>query len=172
MNIFLVGPMGVGKTSIGRKLAEETGLAFFDSDHEIEKRTGANIPLIFDIEGEEGFRKRESAVIEELSNRDGLVLATGGGAVLDETNRSCLRERGTVIYLHADTDTLFQRTAKDRSRPLLQTDDPRGRIEELMSQRDPLYRDIAHFVIETGHHHIGKVVSEIIQRLDATEKPA
>ena len=165
MNIFLVGPMGVGKTSIGRRLAEETGLTFVDSDHEIEARTGVNIPLIFDIEGEEGFRKRECAVIDELTQREGLVLATGGGAILNDTNRNHLRERGTVIYLHADSEVLYQRTAKDRNRPLLQTEDPHARIEELMQKRDPLYREVADMVVETGHQNISKVVNEIVKQL-------
>ena len=168
MNIFLVGPMGVGKTSIGRKLAEEAGLTFIDSDHEIEARTGASIPLIFDIEGESGFRQRESAIIDELSQRDGIVLATGGGAVLDSQNRSHLRQRGKVVYLYADVDVLFERTARDRNRPLLQTEDPRGRIEDLLQQRDPLYREVADIVVETGHHNVGKVVKEILKQLKNT----
>lgn len=166
MKLFLVGPMGSGKTTIGRRLAEELGLEFLDSDHEIEARTGASIPLIFDIEGEEGFRKRESAMIDELTQRDGLVLATGGGAVLDEDNRRHLHERGTVIYLQSSADTLFERTRSDRNRPLLQTGDPRARIVELLAQRDPLYRDTAHITINTGKQNIHRIVSEILARLD------
>ncbi|HEB59590.1 MAG TPA: shikimate kinase AroK [Gammaproteobacteria bacterium] len=167
MKLFLVGPMGSGKTTIGRRLAEELGLDFLDSDHEIEARTGASIPLIFDIEGEAGFRKREKAVIDELTARDDLVLATGGGAVLDADNRRCLHERGTVIYLQAEADTLYERTRADRNRPLLQTEDPRARIEALLAERDPLYRETAHMVINTGKQNVRRIVEDIRRRLTA-----
>ena len=126
-NIILVGLMGSGKSTIGRHLAKSLELEFVDSDHEIERRTGANIPLIFDVEGEAGFRQREKKVIDELTQRRGVVLATGGGAVLDPENRARLRERGKVIYLYATAEQLLSRTAKDRNRPLLQTADPRAR---------------------------------------------
>ncbi len=165
MNIFLVGPMGSGKTTIGRRLAGELGLDFVDSDHEIEARTGASIPLIFDIEGEAGFRRREKAMIDELTRREGIVLATGGGAVLDPDNRRHLHERGTVIYLQAEADTLYERTRADRNRPLLQTEDPRTRIMALLDERDPLYRETAHLVINTGKQGIRHIVSEIRKRL-------
>jgi len=165
MNIFLVGPMGSGKTTIGRRLAGELGLDFVDSDHEIEARTGASIPLIFDIEGEAGFRRREKAMIDELTRREGVVLATGGGAVLDPDNRRHLHERGTVIYLQAEADTLYERTRADRNRPLLQTEDPRARITALLAERDPLYRETAHLVINTGKQSIRHIVSEIRKRL-------
>ncbi len=157
--------MGSGKTSVGRKLAGELQLEFFDSDHEIERRTGANIPTIFDIEGEAGFRKREAIVIDELSAKSNIVLATGGGAVLNAQNRAHLRARGTVIYLRASADELYERTARDRNRPLLQTDDPRARIVELLQQREPLYLETADLNVHTGRQSVQKVVREIIQQL-------
>lgn len=163
--IFLVGPMGSGKSTIGRQLANQLGRDFFDSDHEIVKRTGASIPLIFDIEGEEGFRRREAAEIERLTRREELVLATGGGAILREENRSHLAERGTVIYLHASIEQLLARTKKDKNRPLLQTADPRAKLEELMAQREPLYRQLADMVIYTDDRSVKSVVKEIMTRL-------
>lgn len=147
--VFLVGPMGAGKTTIGRALAQQLKLEFIDSDTEIEERTGADIPWIFDVEGEEGFRDREEQVIEELTGRDGIVLATGGGAVIRLTNRNALAGRGYVIYLHATVDQQSARTSRDRRRPLLQGDDPRGMLEKLMTVRDPLYREIADYIIDT-----------------------
>lgn len=164
-NIFLIGPMGSGKTTIGKQLANSLKKEFFDSDHEIVRRTGASIPLIFDIEGEEGFRKREEAVIDDLSSKENIVLATGGGAVLREQNREHLHSRGTVFYLYASIDQLFKRTARDRNRPLLQTDDPRAKIEALMAERDPLYREVSHTVIYTDDRSVRSVVKEIIGRL-------
>ena len=164
-NIFLVGPMGAGKTTIGRQLAAALGKEFVDSDHEIEARTGASIPWIFDVEGEEGFRRREAVVIDELTRRQNIVLATGGGAVLDETNRRHLRNRGTVIYLAADVDHLLQRTRHDRNRPLLQTDDPRARLEELMRIRDPLYREVADIVLQTDQSSVRHAVERINRAL-------
>ncbi len=135
-NIFLIGPMGSGKSTIGRHLAELLKMNFVDADHEIERRTGASIPLIFEIEGEAGFRKRETAVIDELTRKENVVLATGGGAVIAEANRRALHSRGTVVYLQAPLDTLFERTRKDRNRPLLQTENPRARLEALLRERD------------------------------------
>lgn len=164
-NVFLVGPMGAGKTTIGRHLARRLGWQFVDSDHEIEHRTGATIPLIFEIEGEAGFRKREKAVIEELTQRHGLVLATGGGVVLDPDNRRHLAARGVVVYLHASLDLLFERTSRDRNRPLLQTADPRGRLQAIMEQRDPLYREVADIVIDTGQHGARDIVRDLVRRL-------
>ncbi|HKK04638.1 MAG TPA: shikimate kinase AroK [Gammaproteobacteria bacterium] len=164
-NIFLVGPMGAGKTTIGRQLAEALGYQFVDSDHEIEQRTGANIPLIFDVEGEAGFRRREAAVIDELTQRTGLVLATGGGAVLDPANRTHLKTRGKVIYLAASVAKLLERTARDRNRPLLQTADPRAKLEALMAERDPLYRDVADLVVNTDRGSVRRVVKDILARL-------
>jgi len=171
-NIFLVGPMGAGKTTIGRQLAEALGYIFLDSDHEIEQRTGANIPLIFDVEGEAGFRRREAAVIDELTQRSGLVLATGGGAVLDPDNRTHLKARGRVIYLAASIAKLLERTARDRNRPLLQTGDPRAKLEELMALRDPLYRDVADIVVDTDRGSVRRVVKDILMRLAKQADPA
>ncbi len=159
--------MGAGKTTIGRKLAEALGMDFIDSDQEIEARTGATIPWIFDVEGEAGFRKREKAVIDELTRRPNLVLATGGGAVLDPENRRHLQSRGTVIYLQASLDELLARTRKDRNRPLLQTADPRARLEALLREREPLYRDVADIVFETGQRGIRQAVQALLRELQA-----
>jgi shikimate kinase len=164
-NIYLIGPMGVGKSTIGRKLAERFELTFKDSDHEIEQRTGASIPLIFDIEGEAGFRKREQAVIDDLTQLSQLILATGGGVVVNVDNRHALKERGLVIYLHASVDTLLERTAFCRNRPLLQTEDPRTRLQELMDVRHPLYEEIADITVETGDKTILQVVKVITKRI-------
>lgn len=160
--------MGAGKTSIGRQLAEALGMEFLDSDHEIEARSGVTIPWIFDVEGEEGFRKREQAMIDELSQRQNIVLATGGGAVLSETNRHCLKTRGTVIYLSASIDQLLERTRLDRNRPLLQTENPRAKLEELMQIREPLYREVADIVLETDNSSIRHAVNHIIKLLKKT----
>lgn len=159
--------MGVGKTTIGRKLAKALKLEFVDSDQEIELRTGADIPWIFDIEGEAGFRKREREVIRDLTRRDGIVLATGGGAVLDKRNRRRLAEHGIVVYLRADIERLLARTARDKSRPLLRTDDPRARLEDIMKLRDPLYREIADEIISTDKCTVPEAVRIIQSRLEA-----
>lgn len=164
-NIFIVGPMGAGKTTIGKQLARNLGWAFVDSDHEIVTRTGVQIPVIFDVEGEEGFRRREKKVIDELSQRQHLVLATGGGVVLDADNRSALSQRGVVVYLHATAEQLYKRTARDRNRPLLQTDDPQQKIRELLVQREPLYRKVADIVMETGEENIRTVVRKLLGHL-------
>lgn len=166
-NLILVGPMGAGKSTIGRLLAKELRLPFKDSDKEIEQRTGADIPWIFDVEGEQGFREREQAVIVDLCAADGLVLATGGGAVLREENRRALRSGGRVIYLHATVEQQIDRTSRDRNRPLLRTADPARVLSELMAIRDPLYREIADVVIETDERPPRMVVLEIIERLEA-----
>src|SRR3569832_1634370 len=155
-NLFLVGLMGAGKSTIGRQLAKSLGCEFIDSDHEIEARTGANIPLIFDVEGEAGFRQREKKIIDDLTQREHIVLATGGGVVLDPENRAHLHARGLVVYLYATVDQLLARTAKDRNRPLLQTANPRARFEELMQVRDPLYREIADLVERSYPIHIDR----------------
>lgn len=157
--------MGAGKTTIGRQLAERMGNKFVDSDSEIEDRTGANIDLIFEIEGEAGFRKREGRVIEDLTALKGIVLATGGGAVLDPGNRERLRQRGTVVYLKTSPRQLLKRTNWDRNRPLLQTDDRLGRIEELLNIRGPLYEGLADLIITTGERSIKQVVDEIFNTL-------
>ena len=167
-NIFLVGLMGAGKSTIGRHLAKSLGLEFVDSDHEIERRTGASIPLIFDVEGEAGFRQREKKVIAELTQRDGIVLATGGGVVLAPENRACLQERGKVIYLYATVEQLLARTAKDRNRPLLQTADPRARLQELLTGRDALYREVADVVVDTGGRTARSAEREILAKIRPT----
>jgi shikimate kinase len=149
-NIFLIGPMGAGKTTIGRMLARTLGVPFIDSDREIEQRTGVSIPMIFEYEGEAGFRKRESEVIGLLTEKSPLVLATGGGAVLLPDNRELLKERGFVVYLQCSVDRQLERTHNDTHRPLLKTPDPRGRLEELLQVRDPLYRDLADYIVDTG----------------------
>ena len=157
--------MGAGKTTIGKQLATAKNLDFYDSDHEIEARTGVTIPHIFDIEGEEGFRRREEDMIDELTQKQNIVLATGGGAVIREINRQHLKSRGTVIYLYADIEHLLERTSRDKNRPLLQTEDPRQKLEELMAARDPLYREVADMIINTEEQVIGGVVKHILQKL-------
>ena len=147
--VFLVGPMGAGETTIGRLLAQQLKLAFVDSDKEIEERTGADIPWIFDVEGEEGFRDREQQVIDELTQREGVLVATGGGAILRSENRRALSSRGFVIYLHTTVEQQVARTNRDRHRPLLQGGDPEAILRELTAIRDPLYREIADHVAET-----------------------
>jgi shikimate kinase len=165
-NLFLTGPMGAGKSTIGRQLSRQLKKPFHDSDNEIEKRTGVDIPLIFELEGEAGFRKRESAVIDELTQLDDIILATGGGAILDPQNRDHLTSRGTVIYLHTSVSQQLKRTGRDRNRPLLQTGDPRGKLEELMAVREPLYRATADIVINTDGMRVMDVVKQIIRQLD------
>jgi shikimate kinase len=164
-SIFLVGMMGAGKTSVGRVLAKRLDKVFHDSDHVIEERTGVKIPVIFEIEGEAGFRTRESAVVDELTALPDIVLATGGGAILSESNRARLRSRGTVVYLRATVRDLLNRTRHDRNRPLLQTADPRARLNELYELRDPLYRETAHVVIETGSQSLVSLVNRLHQML-------
>ena len=161
-NIILVGPMGAGKTTIGKQLAQHTGRDFYDSDREIEKHTGANIPLIFELEGEDGFRKREKKILVDLTQKQDIVLATGGGAVLDPDNRALLTKYGFVIYLSAPLTQLFNRTSKDRNRPLLQTDNPRKKLEEIIATRDPLYREVADIVIETDEKPVRNVVKNLL----------
>ncbi|WP_373896742.1 bifunctional shikimate kinase/3-dehydroquinate synthase AroKB [uncultured Massilia sp.] len=161
--------MGAGKTTIGRQIARKLGKRFVDSDHEIEARTGATIPWIFEIEGEASFRRREADVIRDLSSQDDLVLATGGGAVLNPASRALLAERGTVIYLRASIGSILQRTSHDKNRPLLQTADPRARLEELFAQRDPLYREIADLVIDTGRPNVQSMVQTILDQLAALD---
>lgn len=166
-SIFLVGPMGAGKSTVGRFLAERLGYEFVDSDHEIEARTGVTIPMIFDIEGEAGFRQREATVIDELTQQPNIILATGGGAVLRESNRRHLRSRGFVIYLRSSVESLVQRTKNDRNRPLLQTDNPEAVLRDLLEQRDPLYLEVADLVIETQQVSIFRVVKHIQDELEA-----
>lgn len=164
-NVFLIGPMGAGKSTIGRLLAKELRYPFKDSDREIEARTGADIPWIFDVEGEEGFRLREEAMIAELAKEDGIVLATGGGVVMRESNRKALSQGGLVVYLRTSVEQQLQRTAKDRQRPLLQTSDPEQVLRDLIAKRDPLYREIADLIIDTDQRGPKVVVNTIVARL-------
>jgi shikimate kinase len=163
--IFLVGLMGAGKSTIGRLLARDFALDFVDSDHEIEARNGVPIATIFELEGEPGFRARERKVISELTQRDRIVLATGGGAVIDPDNRRDLGARGLVIYLHARPESLFMRLRNDRSRPLLQTGDPRSKLMRLYRERDPWYREVADLVVETGRQSASKLARQIVAQL-------
>jgi len=164
-NIFLVGLMGAGKTTVGRALAKKLNKRFVDSDHEIEARSGVSIPVIFEIEGEASFRQREAEAIRSLTGEQGIVLATGGGAVLRPENRELLKARGTVIYLRASVSHILQRTGKDKNRPLLQTADPAHRLEELSREREPLYREVADIVIDTGRPNISTLVQVILTQL-------
>jgi len=157
--------MGVGKTTIGRPLAKKLGMQFVDSDREIEDRTGVTISIIFEIEGEEGFRKRETAMIDELTQQKNIVLATGGGAILSETNRTYMRKRGVVVYLHAPVELQLERTRTSKNRPLLINGDPRETLEELMSVRDPLYRKEADIIINTNNRSPISVANEIAESI-------
>jgi shikimate kinase len=159
--------MGSGKTTIGRRLARRLGLDFFDCDHEIEARTGASINLIFDIEGESGFRERESRMLQELTARQGVLVATGGGAVLAEANRNLLKRTGTVVYLRTPVAKQLQRLRRDNSRPLLQTAARARKLEELAQTRDPLYEELADLVFPVRSGSVEKTVQTIYQALNA-----
>ncbi len=161
--------MGAGKSTIGRRLAKQLHKEFFDSDQEIEKQTGALISLIFEIEGEEGFRDRESRTIDDLTKRKNIVLATGGGAVLREKNRRALRRNGTVVYLQIPIDTQLQRTRRTKHRPLLQTDDPEKKLRALMRVREPIYRQEADIIIRCNNRSPHSVVSELVRKLTDQE---
>ena len=161
VNVFLVGPMGVGKTTVGRLLADELGYTFVDTDREIEARCGADIPWIFDVEGEEGFRQREIKALAELSRRKNIVLATGGGIVLKAENRERLKLHGFVVYLTAHLDLLVERTGKDKKRPLLQVDDPRRALQKTLEVRDPLYREVATIIVPTDRQNPRQAAKEI-----------
>jgi shikimate kinase len=165
-NIFLVGLMGAGKTTVGRLLARQLGKTFIDSDQEIEARTGVRIPVIFEIEGEAGFRKREESVIEELTGQSNIVLGTGGGAVLSAANRALLKSRGMVVYLRGSPEQLFERTRHDKNRPLLQTEDPLARLKALYAQRDPLYRESADLVVDTGRQSVASLTRQLRDKLE------
>jgi shikimate kinase len=164
-NVFLVGPMGAGKSAVGRQLARLLHLDFVDSDEEIEARTGVDIPFIFEKEGEAGFRKREEKVIDDLTRRERIVLATGGGAIVSSENRNHLGARGFVIYLHTSVDQQLARTRKGRERPLLANDDPRATLEALMAIREPLYRDLADLTVDTDGRKVKAVATEILDKL-------
>lgn len=166
-NLFLIGLMGAGKTTVGKILAKRLHWPFFDSDHEIEARTGVRIPIIFEIEGEEGFRNREVETIAELVTMNNVVLATGGGAVLRAENQQALKSHGTVIYLRANVDDLYERTKHDRNRPLLQTADPKARLQALFEQRDPIYRQLADVVIDTSRQNVNSLVAQLERKLQA-----
>ena len=166
--IVLIGMPGSGKTTVGRDLAKRLGLRFVDTDHEIEARTGVKIPIIFEIEGEDGFRKRETQTLDDLTRESNMVLATGGGAVIRPENRALLRERAVVVFLSVPPAILWERTRHDRSRPLLQVSDPRGRLEELLKVRGPYYREVAHIIVEGGRgtpHAMVKLIEKELQAL-------
>lgn len=171
-NIFLVGLMGAGKTSVGRMLARRLNKDFYDADAEIERTTGVKIPVIFDIEGESGFRAREEKVIERLTALHDIVLATGGGAILSAANRARLRRHGRVIYLRAAPEDLWRRTRRDRNRPLLQTSNPLAKLKELHAQRDPFYSEVADLVVDTGAQSVGSLTTHIQQLLTGLEQDA
>lgn len=164
-NIYLVGPMGAGKTTVGKRLANALKKEFLDSDQIIEMKTGVSISLIFEMEGEEGFRRRERNILEELTQRRDVVMATGGGVVLDELNRARLRSCGFVIYLNPPFERLIERTMRDRRRPLLQTEEPQARLQAIVAERDALYRQVADMVISGEHRTPAQVVREIIKEL-------
>ncbi len=163
--VFLVGPMGAGKSTIGRLLADELRLEFKDADREIEERSGVDIPWIFDCEGEDGFRKRETAMLQELGELDAVVVSTGGGAVLRDENRQLIAARGVVIYLYASVAEQVRRTAKDRKRPLLQQGDPAAILRNLMDIRDPLYREVADIIVDTDGRSPRAVVQDLARQL-------
>ncbi|MGA8883136.1 MAG: shikimate kinase AroK [Acinetobacter sp.] len=170
-NIYLVGPMGAGKTTVGRHLAELLGRDFVDSDHEIERKTGATIPWIFEKEGEQGFRSRETVVIDELTARARMVIATGGGAVTQAPNRAFLKQRGIVVYLYTPVEIQLQRTCRDKNRPLLQVENPEKKLKDLLKIRDPLYREVADYVIETNQGAARDLAQKILNLIIAQNQP-
>lgn len=167
-NIFFIGLMGAGKTTIGKLLAKHLGKDFYDTDHEIEKRTGVKIPVIFELEGEAGFRKRETAVIQDLTKLQNIVMATGGGAVIAEENRQLLQANGTVIYLRANVNELWHRTRNDKHRPLLQNVDIRAKLEQLYTERNPLYTQTATLIFDTGNQPVANILNQIEKSLTRT----
>jgi shikimate kinase len=166
-NLFLVGPMAVGKTTIGKMLARELHLQFIDSDQEIEDKAGAEISWIFDVEGEPGFRDRETSIIDELTQRSGVLLATGGGSILRKENRRKLQSRGIVVFLDTSLETQIKRTEKDKKRPLLQNTDHRKILSDLKDQRDPLYHEVSDIRMFVGNNNTRKTVTGILQQLKA-----
>lgn len=171
-NLFLIGLMGAGKTTVGRLLARHKNLEFVDSDHEIVERCGVSIPTIFEIEGEAGFRRREATIIDELTQRQGIVLGTGGGAVLDPDTRARLKARGTVVYLRCSPDELYLRTRHDKNRPLLQTEDPLGKLKALFDLRHPLYMETADLVLDSGRQSASCLVRRLEGMLDSMASSA
>ena len=169
-NVFLVGMMGAGKTTLGRALARRTGQEFVDTDRLLVERTGVPVTTIFEIEGEEGFRRREAALLREVAAREGLVVATGGGAVLAADNRRAMRAAGTVVYLRARLESLWERLGHDATRPLLATADPRATLAALLEQRDPLYREAAHLVVDTGAQSAATLVNRVVTALRRHEE--
>lgn len=167
-NIFLIGPMGSGKTAVGRQLARQLKLEFVDSDAEIEHRTGVDIPYIFEKEGEDGFREREREVIDVLTQLANIVIATGGGAILRPENREHLSTRGTVVYLKTGIEQQLERTRHGRQRPLLYTDDPEAKLRELMQLRMPIYESLAEITVSTDGRQVRAVTDEIIEKLKET----
>ena len=163
MNIFIVGPMGSGKSTVGKLISDELFLNFFDTDDEIEARTGASIDWIFDLEGEEGFRKRESEMLEEMVKKNSIVLSTGGGIVLSKINRELLSSRGTVFYLSTPISTQVERTSKDKDRPLLKNGDPNQILTKLHEERENLYKDVSDHIINTENKSSQEVAAEIIK---------
>jgi shikimate kinase len=170
-NIYLIGLMGAGKTTIGRQLAKALSMPFYDSDKAVEESTGVDIPTIFEFEGEEGFRGREQKMIQKLTQLKGIVLATGGGAILREENRKVLKDNGYVVYLQCSVERILERTRRDTQRPLLKTDNPKERLQLLFEQRQPLYLACADFKIDTGIHKSKTVVSRILEEYNAVNHP-
>ena len=171
-NIFLVGMMGAGKTTVGRALAHRMKREFVDTDRLLVERTGVPVATVFEIEGEEGFRRRESTVLHEVCEQDGRVVATGGGIILSEENRAVMREAGTVIYLRARIESLWERVRHDSSRPLLATAEPRARLAQLLEEREPMYRDAAHIVVDSGPQSASTLVGRVLSALRAREAGA
>jgi len=166
--IIFIGPMGAGKTTIGKQVASHLGCDFYDSDRVIEERTGVSIPLIFEVEGEDGFRRRETEVLAELCDNHNIVIATGGGAILREENRKILQNNTLVIFLNASLEQLFERTCKDRNRPLLQTKDPKEKLKQLLDERLAIYKQMADIIITTDNQSIYHTVSNILNQIDAS----
>ncbi|MEQ8288265.1 MAG: shikimate kinase AroK [Gammaproteobacteria bacterium] len=168
-NIIFIGPMGAGKTTIGRLVAKRLDKDFYDSDHEIESRTGADIPWIFEIEGEEGFRKRETTIITELCELENIVLSTGGGVILSQDNCKQLKDNGIVIYLKSSAEKLLKRIQTDKRRPLLQTDDKLGRIRDILKEREPMYESLADEIIMTDRQTVNQIVKQILNKIKKYE---
>ena len=166
-NVYLIGPMGSGKTTIGQRLARKLQLEFLDCDHELEEQTGASVNLIFDVEGEEGFRARETKMLEQLTARSGVLIATGGGVILREENRELLRERGTVVYLRTSVSQQLKRLSRDKSRPLLQTEDRRAKLTRLAEERNPLYSEITDVEFPARNRGLDTVAAELAQAIRA-----